>query len=362
MAKKDYYESLGVNKTASKDEIKKAFRKKAQEHHPDKGGNSEKFKEINEAYSVLADDSKRAQYDQYGHVAGGGTGGGAGGFGGFDFGQGFDWSNVQNGQGFEFDLGDIFGDFFGGGSARKRTKRGSDITIDVTLSFKEAVFGINKKVTITKTGSCNNCKGNGGMPGTSYITCHTCNGKGTLRDVKRTILGSISTTKTCNTCNGKGSVPKEKCNVCAGLGVQRKTEELELHIPSGIENGEVLRLGGGGEAVAGGTPGDLYIRVHVTPHPIFRKNGHNLETDLNIKLSEALLGTERKMETLDGMLEIKIPAGIRFNETLKVRSKGVPYDRKKERGDMLIHIKIEMPKKLSRNAEDAIRNLQKEGL
>ncbi len=365
MAKRDYYEILGVNKGASKDEIKKAFRKLAHEYHPDKGtGNTEKFKEVNEAYSTLSDDTKRAQYDQFGHAGSqfGGGASGQGGFGGFDFGGGgFDFSGFQNGGGMEFDLGDIFGDFFGGGR-RQKQKRGSDITVDVKLTFKEAVFGVDRKVNITKTSKCNHCKGNGGEPGAEFTDCHTCNGKGTIRETKRTILGSMSTQRICDTCNGKGTIPKKKCSVCHGVGTTRKSEEIEFRIPAGIENGEVLRLSGAGEAVSGGTSGDLYIRVHVATHEHFVKSSCNLEMDLHLKLSEALLGVKKNIETLDGPIEVSIPAGISWGEMLRIKGKGVPHEKSKARGDIILHIKIDIPKKLSKNSQKIVEELKKEGI
>ncbi len=358
---KNYYETLGLNKGASKDEIKKAFRKLAHEHHPDKkGGNDAKFKEVSEAYSVLSDDAKRSQYDQFGS-AGPNMGGG----GGFDPGNmnwgGFDFNGFQNGQGMEFDLGDIFGDFFGGGGGRKKQKRGSDINVDVRLTFRESVFGTDKKVTINKTSSCTHCRGRGGEPGTEYATCGTCNGKGSVRDVKRTILGSISTTKTCENCDGKGTVPKQKCKTCHGSGVTRKTEDLEFRIPAGIEDGEVLRLSGAGEAVSGGSTGDLYIRVHVERHPVFRKKGRDLEMDLHIKLSEAILGATRKVSFLDGDVDLEIPAGIEFNQILRVKSRGVATEGSRERGSLLIHTKIDIPKKVSKDLKKVIEELKNLG-
>ncbi len=359
MAKRDYYESLGIKKGANKEEIKKAFRTLALKYHPDKGGDAEKFKEVSEAYSILSDDNKRAQYDQFGHGGGMGGGGGAGGFGGFDF-NGFDFGGFQAGQGMEFDLGDLFGDFFGGG--KPKTKRGSDITIDVKITFKESVFGVEKKVNLTKTGTCANCKGSRGEPGTDFATCGTCNGKGTIRDTKRTILGSISTTRVCETCKGAGKIPKVICKVCKGAGITRKTEDLDFFIPSGIENGEVLRLTGAGEAVAGGIAGNLYIRIHVEPHKVFKKEGNDLVADLHIKLTEALLGVEKNFETLDGNLRIKIPEGVAYNQVLRIKGKGVVINKHKTRGDLLVTIKIDMPKRLSRNAQKLIVELGKEGV
>ena len=271
---KDYYNILGVSKSAGQEEIKKAFRKLAHQYRPDKGsGNADKFKEASEAYSVLSDDKKRAEYDTYGQTFAGGAGPSQGqGFGGFDFsgfggqGGGFDFS--QNG--FEFDLGDIFGDFFGGG-ARERVKRGRDISIDVELPFSEAIFGTERKILLTKTSRCEDCTGSGAKRGTEMHTCHKCNGKGKVHETKRSFLGNFSTVRVCDECQGKGKVPKEKCPTCHGVGVLKQQEEVSVAIPAGIDDGEMIRLSGGGEAVASGTAGDLYIKVHVKRHPMFKK-------------------------------------------------------------------------------------------
>jgi molecular chaperone DnaJ len=356
---KNYYEALGVDKSASKDDIKKAFRKLAHQYHPDKqGGNADKFKEVSEAYSVLSDDSKRTQYDTYGRTFdGNGAGGPGGGFGGFDF------SGFANGQGFEdFDLGDIFGSFFGGGArGGTRQKRGSDIQVDIDVSFKESVFGVDRKISLTKTSTCDQCDGNGAEPGTELKTCHTCNGKGKIHENKSSFLGTFTTVRPCTTCNGSGKVPTEKCKKCSGQGVLRKQEEINANIPAGINDGEMIRYSGAGEAVAGGVAGDLYIRVHVKKHPIFTKEGSHLVTDLTIKLSTALLGGEYALETLDGPITLKIPAGITFGEVLRVKGKGVPTERNK-RGDILVRVQIEMPHKLSKSAAKLVEELKNEGL
>lgn len=372
---KDYYKTLGVEKNASKDDIKKAFRKLAHEHHPDKkGGNEAKFKEANEAYSVLSDDSKRAQYDQFGSAGpsyGGGSGAGAGrgGFGGFSQGQGFDgfdFSGFQqggSGQGVEFDLGDIFGDFFGGGRGGGRTKqaRGRDISVDIEIDFKDSIFGTDKKISLTKMSKCTTCSGTGGKPGTGTRTCTTCNGQGKVEEIKRSFLGQFSQVRTCPTCNGKGQIPKETCDNCRGAGVFSKQEEFSVTIPGGIDNGQSLRMTGAGEAVAHGTPGDLYIKVHVKKHPIFTKDGNNLSMTLDVKLTSALLGEERTISALDGGLVVKIPRGVSHGEILRVRGKGVPIDSGR-RGDLLIKINTILPKKLSRTAEKLIEELKGEGV
>ncbi len=358
---KDYYEILGVQKSASKEELKKAFYKLAHKYHPDKkGGDAAKFKEASEAYAVLSDDKKRAEYDTYGRVfsesGGAGNAGQAGGFGGFDFSQ-----FTQGGaNGFGFDFEDIFSDFFGGRSSG-RTERGRDISIDLQLSFSEAVFGSDRKIIITKTSVCSECKGNGGKHGTEMITCSTCNGKGKIKESKRSFFGTFVVERTCNECHGKGKVPKEKCPVCKGVGVMRREEEIEVKIPAGVDDGEMVRLGGAGEAVAGGTAGDLYIKIHVSRHPLFKKEGNNLVTELKIKLTDALLGADYNLQTLDGVEKIKIPAGMTFGETLRVKGKGVPFE-KNRRGDLMIKIQIELPKKLSKEAEKVIEQLKKEGI
>lgn len=357
---KDYYQILGVPKNASKEDIKKAFRKIAHEHHPDKqGGNTEKFKEANEAYSVLSDDKKRQQYDTYGSAGPGGFGG-AGGFNAQDFG-GFDFSGFAGGQGFqEFDLGDIFGDIFGGGR-REQTPRGRDISVDIDLTFEESIFGTDRTILLNKTSKCDHCSGSGGEPGTSVETCKTCHGKGKVQESRRSLIGSFTTVTTCSTCHGKGSIPKEKCKKCRGAGVLNKEEEIPLKVPAGIENGQMIQMTGKGEAVAGGNSGDLYIKIHVKRHSGYTKEGSNLITSLNVKLTTALLGGECTLNTLEGPLTIKIPEGITHNEILRVKGKGVPIDKNK-RGDILVKINIELPGKISRDARKHIEELKKEGL
>lgn len=354
---KNYYEVLGVAKTASKDDIKKAFRKLAHKYHPDKkDGDAEKFKEVSEAYTILSDDKKRAEYDSYGRVFSDGAGPGGGGqgpFGGFDF-SGF------NAQGFEgFDLGDIFGDIFGGG--REQARRGRDISIDLELPFHESIFGTERKILLGKTALCEICKGNGAAPGSGLHTCASCNGKGKIHETKRSFFGSFSAVTTCSTCNGRGQVPKEKCRTCHGMGVHRKDEEIALRIPAGIEDGEVIRMTGGGEAIAGGTAGDLYVKIRVRKHPMYVKEGNNLTTHLSIKLTSALLGGEYRIQTLDGDLTVSVPAGVSVGEILRVKGKGVPYDKNK-RGDLLIKLSIEFPSKLSKEAARLVEELKKEGI
>lgn len=362
---KDYYKILGIEKNASQDEIKKAFRKLAHEHHPDKqGGNDAKFKEANEAYSVLGDEKKRAQYDQFGS-AGPGMGGfgGQGGTGGFnpnDF--GFDFSGFQGGfgnGGVEFDLGSMFGDIFGGGG-RQRAKRGSDISVDLQISFEESIFGIDKTIVINKTSACEECNGSGAKRGSKLRTCASCAGKGKITEIKRSIIGSFQTTRVCETCHGTGKEPEEKCSVCRGSGIHKRNQEIKVKIPAGIEDGEMVRLSGAGEAVSGGQTGDLYIKIHVKEHAMWQKEGVNLVTDFNVKLSDALLGAQEILKTLDGDITLKIPEGVTHGEVLRIKGKGVPTG-KGHRGDILVRIHVLMPRKLSREARKIIEGLKNEG-
>jgi molecular chaperone DnaJ len=361
---KDYYEILGVNKGASKDEIKKAFYKLAQKHHPDKkGGDEKKFKEANEAYQTLSDDAKRAKYDQFGsgYENMGGFGGGQG-FGGF---EGFDFSNFSqgfNGGNAEFDLNDIFGEFFGGGGGgRAQTRRGRDISTEIQISFNDSVFGIERKILITKTSKCLTCNSTGAKSGTKMESCKHCNGQGKIHEQKRTIFGNIASTKMCEVCMGNGEVPKEICEKCKGKGILRREEEIAMNIPAGIRDGEMVRMTGYGEAVQKGTSGDLYIKINVAPHPVFKRDGSDLVMNLNLKLSDALLGTKYPIDTLDGKIEVTIPEGVSINEILRVRGKGVPVAKGK-RGDLLIKLNIKLPEKLSKKSRELIEGLQEEGI
>ncbi|HUC89039.1 MAG TPA: molecular chaperone DnaJ [Candidatus Paceibacterota bacterium] len=365
---KDYYNTLGVNKTASKDEIKKAFHKMAHKYHPDKNkGDDKKFKEVNEAYQTLSDDQKRAQYDRFGSEGpsfnGGGYGGAQQGYqqGGF---SGFDFTGQNGGVEFDMgDLGDIFGDFFGGSMKRSKqsARRGRDISTEINLPFKDSIFGATRKIFINKQSVCDVCKGTGAKPGSKMNTCKTCNGSGQVSEIRQSILGSFSSVKTCETCRGKGKIPSEKCPQCHGSGVYKKDEEISVNIPAGINNGEMVRITGSGEAVQDGTSGDLYIKINVEPHPVFKRDGLNLTMDLPIKLTDALMGMAYNLKTLEGnVVEVKIPEGINNGEMLRVRGKGVPSSR--GRGDIILRIIIKMPAKLSRSARDIVEKLKAEGL
>ncbi|MEY2665059.1 MAG: hypothetical protein RLZZ480_164 [Candidatus Parcubacteria bacterium] len=354
---KDYYSILGLEKGASKDEVKKAFRKMAAKYHPDKQtGDEEKYKEVTEAYAVLGDDKKKAEYDTYGHAFNNGGGGGFGGFNWQDFAQ---QGGGFNANGFEFDLGDIFENFgFGGG---RRQQRGRDVSIDINLTFNESIFGVTRKVLLTKNNTCTFCDGSGAKKGSEKISCTTCGGNGKIRETRQSIMGSFSTVRECHDCNGTGKIPKEKCEHCRGAGISRTQEEISIKVPAGIQNGEVIRMTGRGEAISNGQPGDLYIKVHVEGHKTIRREGTTLYSNLPIKLTDAILGANYRVETLDGTVDIKIPAGIAHGELIRIKEKGVPSDRG-GRGDFMVKISIEIPKKLSKKAEKLIEELRNEGI
>ncbi|MBI4067950.1 molecular chaperone DnaJ [Candidatus Kaiserbacteria bacterium] len=354
--KKDYYEILGVERSASDEDIKKAFRKLAHKYHPDKkGGDEARFKEASEAYAVLADKKRRAEYDRYGHTfssQGNGPGG-------------FDFSGFQGFQGFEdVDFGDIFSELFTGAGMRssRRDRRGRDISIDVELTFKEAVFGTERRVLITKLSVCDACKGKGGKPGSKIVSCTTCGGKGAIHETRNTFFGAVSTTRECDRCHGRGEVPDAACSSCTGLGVRRQQEEIKIAVPAGIENGEMIRMAGRGEAVAGGgTAGDLYVKIHVKSDPRFKRDGATLSTTLTIKLTDALLGGEYSVATLDGDAKLKVPAGVAHGDTLRIKEKGIPQPNG-TRGDLIVKINIAIPSQLSNSAKKHIEELRKEGL
>lgn len=353
---KDYYQILGVSKSATKDEIKKAFHKLAHQHHPDKGGEEAKFKEINEAYQTLSDESKRQQYDQFGSE---GANFGGSGFGGFSGGQGgFDFSQFT--QGGNFDVNDLFGDLFGGGFGGRRVRRGNDISIDIEIPLFESVFGVKKDVSLTKTSACGVCHGARTAPGSKLKKCGRCDGRGQVKENRRSLLGVISTTVSCPDCFGTGEIPEKVCAECKGLGVVKQKTTINLQIPAGINDQALLKLTGYGESVTAGEAGDLYVRVHVKSHPQIWREENNLGSTLPIKITDALLGGEAKVTTLDGEVTVKIPAGISAGEKLRIKNKGVPYQNK--RGDFVLEVEIKTPSKLSGKAKDLIQKLKEEGI
>ncbi len=350
---KDYYQLLGISKSASQEEIKRAFRKLAHQHHPDKkGGDEAKFKEINEAYQVLGDEKKRAQYDQFGSAAfeQGGYGNAGQGFGGFSGFQG-------GGFGFE-DLGDMFGDMFG--SRQQRTPRGNDIQIDAEIAFRDSVFGVEKTISVTKLSACERCVGTGGEPGTEMETCKTCKGSGVEVSVQRTILGTIQSKHTCSQCSGSGEIPKKTCTSCHGSAVERKQKTLHVTIPAGVEHGAILRVRGEGEFIKGGQPGDLFVRVFVKQDKRFAREGFDLYSEARIGFTQAALGDTIEIETVDGRVELKIPSGTQSETQFRLRGKGVQSSRGS--GDQLVIVHVVTPKKLDKHQRHLFEELKlKEG-
>ncbi len=363
---KDYYAILGVPKNASADDVKKAFRRLAHEHHPDKGGDAQKFKDLNEAYQILSDPQKRAAFDQYGSAAfeqGGAPGGGPGGFnfGGFDFSQG----GFQ--QGDFGDLGDILGEMFGfggvGGGRGSRSARGKDIEVDAELTLHEAAFGLQKTIRLYKHTACSHCQGKGAEPGATFSDCATCHGTGQVKQVQRSLFGTIQTAVTCSDCHGQGKKPSKTCSTCQGVGIERREQTLQVGIPAGIDDGEALKISQEGEAAPhGGTAGDLYVRVHVKADPRFERDGTTIRSELLLPLSMFVLGGSVEVPTLDGMERVTVPAGTPAKTILTLRGKGIPSMRSHGRGNHLLTLIPDVPHKLSREQKALWEQLQKEGL
>ncbi|MBE6055234.1 MAG: molecular chaperone DnaJ [Clostridium sartagoforme] len=351
MANKDYYAALGLEKGASDEEIKKAFRKLAIKYHPDKNqGNKEaenKFKEINEAYQVLSDPDKKAKYDMYGTVDFDGSGFGSGGFGGFDF------SDIGG-------FGDIFESFFGGGGGggrrRNGPQRGSDLEYTINLTFEEAVFGVEKEISIDRSENCETCKGSGAKEGTSKKTCPTCNGQGQVRVQRQTPLGSFVSTSTCNTCGGTGTVIEEPCTSCHGRGHVRKSRKIKVNIPAGVDTGNVMPLRGqGNHGTNDGPPGDLYVRINVAPSKKFVRKGNDIYIDTHISMGKAALGTEITVATVDGDVKYTIPAGTQSGTLFRLKGKGVPRVNSSGRGDQYVKVIVDIPKNLNEKQKDALK-------
>ena len=363
----DYYEILGITKNASQDEIKKAFHKLAHQHHPDKGGDEKKFKEINEAYQVLSDKQKRAQYDQYGRVFENGQPGGDG--------SGFNWAwgNGQPGENVEFDmgdLGDVFEQFFGGGfgGARKSTKkdarRGKDIQVDIEMTLEKILKEHVEKITISKQVTCHRCQGTGAEPDTKIKECFSCRGTGQVQQVKKTVFGSYTTLATCPECKGEGTIPEKPCNVCKGEGRTKGTETIEIHIPAGIDSNQVIRVDGKGEAgKKGAKSGNLFARIFIKKHPIFERRGDDLFSETEINFSQAALGDEIEIRSLEGTnILLQVPAGTETGKILRISGKGIPHFGSYGRGNLYIEFKVKTPKKLSRKQKELFDQLKKEGL
>lgn len=353
--KRDYYEVLGVQKGASDEEIKKAYRKLSKKYHPDinkEADADEKFKEVSEAYEVLSDAQKRAAYDQYGHAGTDPNYGGAGGFGGF--GGGF--SGAGGFGGFE----DIFESFFGGGSGRSTNpnapRQGDDLQYSINLTFEEAIFGVEKKINYKRQESCHTCHGSGAKPGTQPVTCHKCHGAGTINVEHQTPLGRMMSRQTCDVCRGTGKEINEKCPTCQGSGQETQTHTVSVKVPAGVENGQQMRLSGQGEAgVNGGPYGDLYVVFYVEESNIFDREGSEIYYELPLNFVQAALGDEVNIPTVHGDVKLKIPAGTQSGTKFRLKGKGAPRLRGSGTGDQQVTVKLITPKNLNDEQKEALR-------
>lgn len=351
----DYYKILGVSSSATPEEIKKAYRKLAHKYHPDKGGDEKKFKEINEAYQILSDKDKKSQYDRFGGSFQ------DGGFNDFDFNaSGFSQ------EGFEFDLGEIFGDLFGSRSSRAKAdlRRGQDIKVDMEIDLKEVLIQQKKEISLYKLTTCNRCQGKGAEPNTSTKKCFSCSGTGQVQQVKRTFLGSFNRMIICPECKGEGIIPEKPCNVCRGEGRVKEKEKINIIIPAGIDTNQVLKITGKGEAGRrGGGPGDLYVRIFIKKHPYFERRGDDLYTQVPISFSQAALGGEIVIMSLDEKkVSLKIPAGTESGNMLKFSGKGIPHFNGYGRGNMYLNLIVKTPKRLSRKQKELLQKLKQEGI
>ncbi|MBI5728319.1 MAG: molecular chaperone DnaJ [Candidatus Magasanikbacteria bacterium] len=361
---KDYYKVLGVDKGASEEEIKKAFRKLAHQYHPDKqGGNEAKFKEVNEAYQVVGNAEKRKQYDQFGadFEQQGGFGGGAG---------WEDFMRAARGQGggvqFDFggmDLGDIFGEMFGfgGGSRRRGERRGRDIQVDTKVDFLEAAFGVEKEIRLLKNNSCDVCGGNGAEPGSKQRSCATCRGRGQVRQMQQTILGAMQTVASCPNCHGGGQVAEKKCKHCGGNGAVHSESSYRVKIPAGIHDGATIRLSGKGESGGvGAATGDLYLTVHVTEDRRFRREGANVYSEINVSYPQAVLGDTVEIDSIDGKKKVVVPEGTKSGQQIRLRGLGVPHLQGSGRGDHYVQVTVDIPKRVNRKARKLLEELRAE--
>ncbi|MDO8265009.1 MAG: molecular chaperone DnaJ [Candidatus Parcubacteria bacterium] len=366
---KNYYEVLGVQKNATKEEIKKAYYKLAHKHHPDKGGDENKFKEINEAYHILSDEKKRSQYDSFGQTFDGAQGAGPEGFD-FGFGRGgFDSESIKDrfGENFDFaDLGDIFGDLFGGGSrqARQNTKQGNDIEVELEISLEDTLVKQTKSLVLEKFATCSRCYGKGGEPGTSIKECFTCRGAGEVQQIQRTVFGSFTRITTCPECKGEGFKPEKPCNVCKGQGRIKEKETINVFIPAGIDTKQVLKVEGKGDAGRkAGKAGDLYIHIIIKRHPSFQRKGDDIYTKAQITFSQAALGDEIEIPTLGkSKILLNIPSGTEFGRVFRISGKGIPHFSGYGRGHMYVELEIKTPKKLTKEQKDLLEKLRKEGI
>ena len=346
MSNRDYYDILGVNRNASDDEIKSAFRKLARQYHPDVNKEpdaEEKFKEINEAYGVLSDADKRARYDRFGKE-------GLGNLGGF--------------HDYTMDFGDLFDELYGqfgfstGRRSRRTPRRGRDLQMEVTLKFEEAVFGVEKEIEFSRDETCSTCGGSGAEPGTTPTKCATCQGLGEVRQIRQTFLGSMMQTATCPACNGRGEIISSPCKTCRGSGLEHKKVKKKVQIPAGVDQGTQIRLAGeGGPGENGGPNGSLFLVLEVQPHQYFKRRENDVLLNLDINVAQAALGADVQVPTLDGEEHLKIPAGTQPGKVFHMRGKGVPYLRRNGRGDQLVIVNIDVPTKLSREQRELFEKL-----
>jgi len=348
--KRDYYEVLGVSRQATSEDIKKAYRKLAKKYHPDVNPGDKdaeaKFKEINEAYSVLIDEQKRANYDRFGHAAFDGTGNGFSGFDGFGFGG----------------LDDLFETFMGGAFGRSRRSgsygpvRGRDIQYSIDITFEEAAFGVTKEIPVTRLQTCTACNGTGAKPGTYPENCKRCQGTGQIRYSQSTPFGHFVNVKTCDVCNGEGKIITHPCETCHGKGRVSKNSRISLNIPAGIDDGQTISLQGEGESgLRGGPAGDLYVVIHIKPHPIFKREGYDVVCDVPISFTQAALGGEIDVPTLDGIIKYTIPEGTQTSTVFKLKGKGIKRLRSNSRGDQYIRVNVEVPTKLTQKQKELLR-------
>lgn len=343
-SKRDYYEILGVGRSDSADDIRRAYRNLAKQYHPDvnkEDNASERFKEINEAYAVLSDPERRSAYDRFGH-------------------DGLKGMNIN--FDFDFGIGDIFEEFFGFGMGGRRgrnvPRRGADLRYDLTIEFEQAVFGTEAEVEFNRQETCSECQGSGAEPGTTPIRCQTCDGTGEVRQMRQTFLGSLVNVTTCPNCNGRGETIATPCKNCFGRGLEQRRIKKTIDIPAGVEDGTQIRLAGEGEpGLNGGPKGNLYVVLHVKPHKYFRRRNNDILLDLGVNIAQATLGADVLVPTLDGEETLKIPSGTQPGKVLRLRGKGVPRLRKNGRGDQLIIISVDIPKNLSKEQRELMEDL-----
>lgn len=368
----DYYEVLGVTRSASEEDIKKAFHKLAHKYHPDKGGDEKKFKEINEAYQVLSDKQKRAQYDQFGRVFDQGQPGG-------DQGFNWTWGSRPSGEEFEFDfgdIGDVFEEFFGGGfggarrTSKKDLRKGKDIQVDIEINLERTLKESVEEINLAKQVICHRCEGTGAEPGSKVKECFSCRGTGQVQQVKKTIFGSYTTLATCPECKGEGTMPEKPCNVCKGEGRIKGQETVEVRIPAGIDTNQVIKVEGKSEAgKKGARPGNLFVRIFVKQHPVFERRGDDLFCESEISFSSAALGDEIELKTLDpsagsgqANILLQVPAGTESGKVLRISGKGIPHFGGYGRGNLYVELKVKTPKKLSRKQKELLEKLKEEGI